>query len=359
MIVPLPDISFVPLGVAIFALAYLATRVMIRVGIHDVPVRRSSHQRITPKSGGMGIIVGFFFGMGILFMQGKLGHVSLIKLILLTIGALLTVFVSFVDDIKRLSSSQKLMVQILAGLFVVGAGLKLSVLPTPFGFLKLGALGSVLGFFWIIFFINVFNFMDGLDGLASGTSIISCFFCALISFYLNEIALFYVSCTLGLSTLGFFVLNFPKAQIFMGDVGSQFIGLLWAVLLLIPSQEAHASTMNFSVYTVPLLFFSFIYDVSMTVGRRIWRREHFWLAHRTHLFQLLNRLGYSHTQVTCFHLCMAVLQGLGAILMQKIDPAYQILVFLPYLLFMVSYHMWVTRKVMEKFSKLRRKKSKE
>ncbi|UNM05646.1 MAG: hypothetical protein H6925_03730 [Holosporaceae bacterium] len=61
----------------------------------------------------------------------------------------------------------------------------------------------------------------------------------------------------------------------MGDVGSQFIGLLWAVLLLIPSQEAHASTMNFSVYTVPLLFFSFIYDVSMTVIRRIWRREAF------------------------------------------------------------------------------------
>lgn len=354
----LPDLSFIPLGIAILVLSYIATLIMIRVGIHDVPIRRSSHQKITPKSGGVGIIIGFFFGMGVLYTQGKLGHVSTVKLALLTVGALLTVLVSLIDDVRRLSSAQKLIVQIIAGLFVIGAGLKLSILPTPLGIIKLGTLGSILGFFWIIFFINVFNFMDGLNGLASGTSIISCFFCAAIAFFLNEIALFYVSFCLGVATLGFFFLNFPKAKIFMGDVGSQFIGLLWAVLLLIPSQEAHASTMNFSVYTVPLLFFSFIYDVSMTVIRRIWRREAFWLAHRTHLFQLLNRLGYSHAQVTYFHLGMAVLQGIGAILMQKLNTQYQILVFIPYLLFMASYHAWVTKKVFKKFARLHRKKRK-
>lgn len=352
----LPDLSFIPVGLATLAISYLATKLMIRVDIHDVPIRRSSHKNITPKSGGVGIIIGFFFTMGILYLQGKFGHVSMTKLILLSIGAMLTVLISLIDDIRRLSSTQKLIVQIITGLFVVGAGLKLSILPTPFGFIKLGSLGSLLGFFWIIFFINVFNFMDGLNGLASGVSIISCFFCAAIAFFLNEIALFYVSFSLGVSTLGFFFLNFPKAKIFMGDVGSQFIGFLWAVLLLIPSQEAHTSTMNFSVYTVPLLFFSFIYDVSTTVMRRIWRREPFWLAHRTHLFQLLNRLGYSHTQVTCFHLGMAVLQGIGAILMQKLDSQFQILVFIPYLFFMVGYHFWITRKVAQKFAKVRRTK---
>ncbi|UNM05647.1 MAG: hypothetical protein H6925_03735 [Holosporaceae bacterium] len=136
----------------------------------DHPTKKS------PLKAGGGHYYRFFFGMGVLYTQGKLGHVSTVKLALLTVGALLTVLVSLIDDVRRLSSAQKLIVQIIAGLFVIGAGLKLSILPTPLGIIKLGTLGSILGFFWIIFFINVFNFMDGLNGLASGTSIISCFF---------------------------------------------------------------------------------------------------------------------------------------------------------------------------------------
>lgn len=346
------DILFI--GIVAFVVSLLVTRLMIYIGIADVPNRRSSHKSITPKSGGMGIIAGFFTAMACLYFIQKLGHISFKKLLLLGVGALLTILVSLYDDMKRLSSSQKLIIQVIAALLVVSTGLTLTVLPLPWiGNVDLGTLGSVLAVFWIIFFINVFNFMDGLNGLTSGVSLIASFFCAIIGVILEEKALFYASISLGFSTLGFFLFNFPKAKIFMGDVGSQFMGLMWAILLLIPSQESHLSVMNLSIYTVPLLFFSFIYDVIITVGRRIWRREAFWLAHRTHLFQLLNRLGYSHTQVTCFHLIMAVLQGIGAICMQYIDPAYQILIFLPYLCLMIGYHYWVTAAVQRKFSKIR------
>jgi UDP-GlcNAc:undecaprenyl-phosphate GlcNAc-1-phosphate transferase len=352
------DVLF--MGISAFILAFLATRIMIQIGITDVPVRRSSHKAPTPKSGGMGIIVGFFSAMGFLYLTHKLGHISQSKLFFVGVGSLMIIAVSLYDDIKRLSSAQKFIIQALTALLVVGTGLTLNVLPLPFlGLVELGPIGSVLAVFWIIFFINVFNFMDGLNGLASGVCIIACFFCSLIGFLLQEKALFYVSFSLGFSTLGFFFLNFPKAKIFMGDVGSQFIGMIWAVLLLIPSQESHALQMNLSIYTVPLLFFSFMYDVSATVIRRIWRREPFWLAHRTHLFQLLNRLGYSHTQVTGFHLIMAVIQGVGALYMQYIDPAYQILLFLPYLLFMGGYHYWITQRVRLKFSLARRKRSRK
>ena len=359
-----PHSLFSPLvflmAVGTFFIALVVTRLMILIGIADVPTRRSSHKAITPKSGGMGIIVGFFSGMGFLYFTGNLGHISHHKLILLGLGALLTIIISLYDDIKRLSSSQKLIIQIITALFVISTGLSLNILPIPFlGTLDLGALGSVIAVFWIIFFINVFNFMDGLNGLASGVSLIASLFCGLIGLWLGEKSLFYISVSLGFSTLGFFLFNFPKAKIFMGDVGSQFMGLMWAVLLLIPSQESHVTQMNLSIYTVPLLFFSFIYDVSTTVGRRIWRREAFWLAHRTHLFQLLNRLGYTHTQVTCFHLIMAVLQGIGAILMQHIEPTYQLLMFVPYLLLMAGYHYWTVRKVHSRFvlaKRLRKKR---
>ena len=358
MFAELPRIGIIFLGLATTVLSFAITYIMVRIGIHDVPVQRSSHKEITPKSGGIGIISGFFFGMLWLYFHEKLGHISEKKLLLLSTGALLTIAISMWDDIRRLSSTQKLIVQIIVGLFVVAAGLKFTFLPTPFGILKLGSLGSLLAFFWIIFFINVFNFMDGLNGLASGVSIISCIFCAAIAYMLGEHALFYVSFILAFSTFGFFILNFPKAKIFMGDVGSQFIGFLWAVLLLIPSQETHAISMNFSVFTVPLLFFSFIYDVAVTVIRRIWNREPFWLAHRTHLFQLLNRLGFTHAQVTCFHMGMAVIQGLGAVYMQTLRPNLQVLVFLPFLAFMGGYHYWVVSRVNKQFVVVKKRKKK-
>ena len=85
----------------------------------------------------------------------------------------------------------------------------------------------------------------------------------------------------------------------------------------------------------------------------------FWLAHRTHLFQLLNRLGYSHAQVTCFHLGMAVIQGIGAIGMQYIQPTNQVLLFLPYFLLMASYHYWIVRAVRRKFALARRSRKKQ
>lgn len=344
------------LAVGAFLISHTVSHLMIHMGIQDTPSPRSSHKKPTPKGGGLGIILGFLFAMGVLYLQGKLGHVSPIKLICISMGAGLTIFVSLWDDVHRLSSSQKLIGQIITSLFVIGVGLKLRILPTPFGSIILGGLGGVLAFFWIIFFMNVFNFMDGLNGLASGVSLISCLFCALIAYITGEVALFYVSFFLGFATAGFFILNFPKAHIFMGDVGSQFIGFLWGVLLLIPSQASHTVLMKFSVYTVPLLFFSFIYDVCVTVGRRIWRKERFWLAHRTHLFQLLNRVGYSHTQITCFHGGMAILQGVGAFYMQFVPASLQILVFIPYLLIMMGYHIWIRIQIRKRYRLIRTKK---
>lgn len=352
-------VSILMMGLGTLSISALVTRMMIAIGIKDVPNQRSSHKTPTPKSGGVGIIAGFFSGMAFLYVTGKLGHIEYKKLVLLGVGSFLTIAISLYDDIKRLSSSQKLIVQIITGFFIIGTGLSLTLLPLPFiDTLDLGILGSAVALFWIIFFINVFNFMDGLNGLTSGVSLIASFFCTVIGICLEEKALFYISISLGFSNLGFFLFNFPKARIFMGDVGSQFMGLMWAIVLLIPSQESHLSHMNLSVYTVPLLFFSFIYDVSTTVIRRIWRREAFWLAHRTHLFQLLNRLGYSHTQVTCFHLGMAVLQGIGSIFMQYIQPSYQIFTFLPYIFLMAGYHVWILRAVHRKFALARRLRKK-
>ncbi|MEI8321147.1 MAG: MraY family glycosyltransferase [Alphaproteobacteria bacterium] len=344
------------MGLSVFGLSIFLTRWMMRMGIHDHPVKRSSHTTPTPRSGGVAIALSFAGGILFLLARQYLSYISLTRLITLGGAIGVTCFFSLKDDIKGLSFLQKFIVQALTGCAIVMVGLSISEIPLPyFGVVPLKALGGVLSVFWIIFFMNVFNFMDGLNGLASGVSIIASLFCTIISFLFMEQSMFYLSLTLFFATLGFFIFNFPRGKIFMGDVGSQFLGLIWSIMLFIPTQELSP----ISIYTIPLLFFSFIYDVSITVGRRIWNKESFWLAHRTHLFQLLNRLGYSHKQVTCLHLCMAMLQGMGAIWMQYLEPTHQIFMFIPYFVLMVGYHAWIFRALKKRILPYRKKRKKK
>ncbi len=320
---------------------------MISVGIKAVPVSRSSHKVPTPKSGGVGIILAFFSGMAYLYLTGQIGYIAASRLAYLGLGSALTIAVSLIDDLQGLSFVKKILAQILSAFCVVAAHLYVHKIPLPgVGWLDLGWWGIVLSFFWVIFFMNVFNFMDGLNGQAGGVSLVASIFTLIISIFLREKALGYISYTLFWSTLGFLIFNFPKGRIFMGDVGSQFMGLIWGIVLLIPTQESHSCT-TLSVYTVPILFFNFIYDVVVTVVRRILNGDPYWRAHRTHLFQLVNRLGYSHNQVTCFQMGVGALQGVGAVLVQFISPSYQIFIFVPYLIMMVFYHYGVYKKIMK------------
>ncbi len=347
------------MGGIVLVFSLLLTYWMIRVGIQDYPVHRSSHTIPTPRSGGVAIVISFCSGILYLLLRHYLTYISCGRIIALGAAITITCLVSFKDDVKALSFIQKFVVQIFISCLIVLVGLSFTEIPLPyFGLVPLKALGGILSVLWIIFFMNVFNFMDGLNGLASGVSIIASIFCALISLLFQEKSLFYISFTLCFSTLGFFLFNFPKGKIFMGDVGSQFLGLIWSIMLFIPAQESHAGTSTVSIYTIPLLFFSFIYDVSITVGRRIWNKESFWLAHRTHLFQILNRLGYTHKQVTCLHLGMAVLQGGGAMWMQYLLPSHQILIFIPYFMLMISYHIWIYRQLKQKILPYRKKRKK-
>lgn len=341
------------MGPFLFLISWLTTQAMIRVGITDIPKDRSSHTIPTPRSGGIGFIVAFFCGMGYLYLSHHIGYIRGPRLGLLSAAALLTIVVSFRDDLRGLSFVQKLAAQVLAAICVVGAGLYIQHIPLPFfGVVEMGILGMVGSFLWILFFINAFNFMDGLNGHAAGVSLVASLSAFIIGILLEERALTYISFSLFWSILGFFILNFPKGRIFMGDVGSQFLGLIWAIVLLIPAQESHTDSL-LSIYTVPILFFNFIYDVVMTVGRRMLGGEPFWLAHRTHLFHLMNRVGYSHKQVTCFHMTIAVLQGAGAVAVQYIPSTCQILIFIPYAMMMIVYHFWIYSHIQRKTLKKR------
>lgn len=126
----------------------------------------------------------------------------------------------------------------------------------------------------------------------------------------------------------------------MGDVGSQFIGFSFAVLAVIAA-EIDVSRTSFLI--VPLLFFNFIFDTVFTFCRRAIRREDVTQAHRSHLYQLLNQLGWSHAKVSLFHFAIAITQGVGAILLLGCGPEERMFVFLPFLGFQIVYAFLVIR----------------
>ena len=139
---------------------------------------------------------------------------------------------------------------------------------------------------------------------------------------------------------GFLIFNFPTARIFMGDVGSQFLGYGFAALAVIAAEYDASRT---SLLIIPLLFFNFIFDVTFTFFRRLAAGGDVTRAHRGHLYQLLNRSGVSHVRVSLLHFAVTAAQGAGALVLIGIETQYRILLFTPYVAFQVVYAIAVIR----------------
>lgn len=317
-------------GFLLFLLSLSITRLMLRrIAIIDIPNERSSHSSPTPKSGGIAIVVTFFAGILAIYLFGDKTPITQQYFLGFMASVIAIAAISFYDDIKNKSFAVKLFTQIAAAIVAVSFGIVLDVVAIPFvGYVSLGWWAYPLTVLWIVGLTNVFNFMDGLDGLAAGTAIITCLFFSYICF--SEGSTFiYITCNALLAgTLGFFVYNFPPARIFMGDIGSAFLGFVFATMAIIAARYDHSHT---SFFVIPLLLFHFIFDATFTFIRRLIRGEKVTEAHRTHLYQLCNRLGLSHKSVSLMQYGMCLSQGIGALLMVHVLGDKRLLVFIPFL----------------------------
>jgi UDP-GlcNAc:undecaprenyl-phosphate/decaprenyl-phosphate GlcNAc-1-phosphate transferase len=330
------------LAIALFALSVVTTRVMLdHVRIMDHPTARSSHATATPKSGGLSIVLTFLVGVAILYFTDT-QRIRQAYFLGFTGSSITIAAVSFYDDVKNKPFLVKLYTQLLAVAVVLGSGILVDVISLPLiGPVALGAWSWPLSFLWIIGLTNAFNFMDGLDGLAAGTAVIASFFFLIITFSLGS-SFVYIHCyTLLAGALGFLVYNFPPARIFMGDVGSATLGFAFATLAIIAARYDASHT---SFMVMPLLLFSFIYDTSFTFLRRALRGENVTQPHKTHLFQLLHQLGYSHRAVALLHYAAAIVLGAVAFWMSRIPGSKRAGVFVPVLLVHAAYTVWVMRR---------------
>lgn len=291
--------------VGAYGLTGVVRRYTLRRGIIDVPNARSSHVVATPRGGGLAIVIVF---LACIIMLALRGFVSATVAASLCGGGFLVAAVGWLDDRRGLPATLRAAAHFVAALwalFWLGGLPSLDLGTTQ---LRLGWVGSVLGAVGIVWFVNLYNFMDGIDGLAATEAVsVAGMASIVIGVGRGELLLgpemdaatggvasvALVSLLLVPSAAGFLVWNWPPARIFMGDVGSGFLGFMFAVLAV---ASENSGALPLLVWM--LLLGVFVVDATATLLRRIWRGERWTEAHRTHAYQLAVQAGLTHKQVT-------------------------------------------------------------
>lgn len=300
------------------------------VRIADVPNERSSHTVVTPKSGGVAIVLSLVFFM--VFSHFFIVPVFSPDILLLFLLASSLGLIGLMDDVFHLSYKPRLFVQFTVALVLVFLGYSIDHIPLPgVEEIPLGILGPVITIFWVMGFINAFNFMDGLNGLSAGCALVVSLLILLFMPIMNP--LYFLFYGLIFSLFGYLRYNFHAGRIFMSDVGSQFLGGIFAIATLMVEPMTLG---NFKYYIIPLLFLPFIYDATLTFIIRLVRGKNVFEPHKEFLFHRLNAGGWSHTQVALFYMGLVLLQG-GFVYMFLKRPSFEKLAFnfLAYIVFSV------------------------
>ena len=292
---------------ALALVSAMVVAAMISARVMDVPNARSAHARPTPKGGGVGIVVAFMLGITVLYGYADFSRLAEPYFRGVIVAALAIAVVAFLDDLKNWPFAIKLAAQTLAALAAAGSGMYVRVLNLPYvGPVDLGWLGLVLTLAWILFATNAMNFIDGLDGLAGGTVLVACLFLAWLAGSQGAWFVYFAALLLAGGVLGFLPFNFPRARIFMGDVGSQFCGFVLAVLGV---AAARFERIEMSFLLVPCLLSGVLFDVAFTLVRRALTGQRLTEAHRGHLYQVAQRAGMDARLVAVLHWGFAALGG--------------------------------------------------
>lgn len=305
----------------------------------DHPNERSSHVQAVPRSGGIAIVATSMFSLCLIPRFSELTLVTQ-PFFLSFLGCALSIAaISFYDDIAGKHYFFKLALHILAVVFLLAMGFHIETIFVPMiGHIPLANTGYILSFLWIVGLTNAYNFMDGLDGLAAGVAVITGIAFSLIIYQQGSAFTYVLSYGLAAGALGFLIFNFPPAKIFMGDVGSAFVGFVFASIAIMAHQFDVSQT---SILVMPLLLFNFIFDTVFTFFRRLIRRENVFAAHRSHLYQLLHQLGYSAPVISGMHYGMCIVQAVCAWWMVRDTQAPDLTAFLPSILIQAGYAAWV------------------
>ena len=256
----------------------------------DHPNDRSSHTVPTPRGGGLAILVAIAAGVAVAWAAGA---IPLQMGVTLVTGMGVLGAVGWLDDARGVPPLTRFVIHVLVGGGTVAAVGGFPILHLGDLEITLGYVGSVLATLGVVWAINLFNFMDGIDGIAGSQAVLIFGVAAALLFSRGAVSLALVAAIFASANLGFLVWNWPPAKIFMGDVGSGAVGYLVAALALMADRERSVPVVVFAI-----LGGVFIFDATVTLVRRSVRGKHPAEAHRDHAYQRMTRAWGGHSPVT-------------------------------------------------------------
>jgi len=285
---------------ASFAISYLGVeyfrRWVVKRQLLDIPNERSSHVTPTPRGGGVVIVavcitayltICYFYPASFSW-----GYIA---------GAVLIAVVSWLDDLYSIWFVWRFLAHAVAAILVIAdVGYWQTLFP-----IELGAFGAVATGVWIVWLVNAYNFMDGIDGIAASQAVVAATGWMMLGSIFDIPPIFYFAGIVAASSLAFLLHNWQPAKIFMGDIGSAFLGFTFATLPLIAAKETNESQWLFAVAAVLFVWF-FFFDTVVTFFARLVRRENVFNAHREHIYQKLVISGLSHARVTLIYSLLAI-----------------------------------------------------
>jgi len=265
-----------------------------RVGALDHPRSRRVHASPTPTSGGLAILIGFAVGLiAALWLGGRRGIVADVPLgqvAAVLVGGAAIALVGGVDDRFEMRAAPKLIAQILCAAWLLPFGVSISGLA---GHALPAWLGWLLTIVWVVAIVNAINFIDGLDGLAAGVVGIASLALALVALARGQIVAAAMSAALAGSTAGFLPFNFNPARVFMGDLGSHFLGYIAAATAILGTFKIAASL----ALLAPVVAFAVpIFDILWAMIRRYRTGQSIARADRNHIHHRLLERGLSQRQ---------------------------------------------------------------
>lgn len=285
--------SIFALSIVFFILTLLFTGYMrhyaLKKNIIDNPNERSSHSIPTPRGGGVAVVCSYLLALAVLIYSQQLSvHIGLTLIAAGFVVALL----GFLDDHGHINSMLRLAIHFLVAIGVV-ISLSGFAEVTVFNGVQLGFIANIIAVLFLVWLLNLYNFMDGINGIASVEAITITVSMAILYFILN-ISLNSESLWLmAACVFGFLLWNFPKAKIFMGDACSGFLGLTLGILALIALKE------NLALFCAWIICMGvFVVDATYTLVKRVLSGYKMYDAHRSHSYQILARKWGSHTPVT-------------------------------------------------------------
>lgn len=316
--VELPKYLFEMIDIIVFISSLLLTvgglllflRINSTLGMIDVPNERSSHARPVPRGGGLVIVlVSLSLYVTISSSRGATANWFFVG------SAMLIAGISLLDDIFTIPLFPRLIVHICAAVTMVYStgGFTSIYIPIADNAVNLGAIGPFVTAVFIVWMINAFNFMDGIDGIAGMQGLFAGAGWLILGVLSNTSGFTSIGLIFIGTCLGFLFFNWQPAKIFMGDVGSTYLGFSFACIPLIFT-DSSTVPLNQLFYLSIMFAWLFLYDTGITRILQIFKRRRFWMPHREHQYQLLVIAGLKHRTVSLFFGLTAAAIGIFSVL---------------------------------------------